>query len=327
MHVQHVKPFVCGLAHENNIDLTVTKRQQKRIESIELVRQERDQQRQPLAFNSRPFILCGLPIRRPPAGTLQHTRRNGRFKLEVVAHPDYGLPFGQDRLIPLWVSTLAVRQKSRMVLFRSGAEILEEFDLPKDGPHYRRLVNGFKRIFSSTIYFGTESSGGRQDLWDCRRFHFFDRLHIWCTRTADEDLVEPKPDYNIISLSEPFWQEVQAHPIPVDVRVIRELTNVPGCLDLYMWLCWRCFHAKRTENIPIFGDSGLASQLGVMDYGRDRNFRKRLREWLKLVSLYWPECPARITEDGTGLTVAPSSAVNQTQYLPMNCRVDEAVAR
>jgi hypothetical protein len=29
-----------------------------------------------------------------------------------------------------------------LVLFRSAAEILEEFDLPKDGPHYRRLVEG-----------------------------------------------------------------------------------------------------------------------------------------------------------------------------------------
>ena len=100
-------------------------------------------------------------------------RRNGRFKLEVVAHPEYGLPFGQDRLIPLWVSTLAVRQKSRTVLFRSAAEILEEFDLPKDGPHYRRLVEGFKRIFTSTIYFGTESLAGRHEIWDSHRVSLF----------------------------------------------------------------------------------------------------------------------------------------------------------
>jgi hypothetical protein len=307
--VQHVKSVLCEIAH-NNIDLTVTKCQQKRIDSIELVRKYRDEQRQILSFNSRPFVLCGLPIRKPPVGTLQHTRCNGRLKLEVVAHPEYGLPFGQDRLIPLWVSTLAVRQKSRTVLFRSAAEILEEFDLPKDGPHYRRLVEGFKRIFTSTIYFGTESGAGRQEVWDSRRFHFFDRMRIWCTRTADEDLIEPKPDYNMISLSDSFWQEVQAHPIPVDNRVIRELTNIPGCLDLYMWLCWRCFHAKRTEYIPLFGNFGLASQLGVVDYSRDRNFRKRLREWLKLILLYWPDCPARVSADGAALTVGSSCGIN-----------------
>ena len=189
------------------------------------------------------------------------------------------------------MSTLAVRQKSRTVLFRSAAEILEEFNLPKDGPHYRRLVDGFKRIFTSTIYFGSEAASGRQHVWDSRRFHFFDRLRIWCSRMAEQDFIESKPEYNIITLSEPFWQEIQAHPIPVDSRVINELTNVPGCLDLYMWLCWRCFNAKRAENIPLFGSSGLGLQLGVIDYSRDRNFRKRLRQWLKLVRLYWPECP------------------------------------
>jgi len=308
--VQHVKPSVCKLALENNIELVASKRQRRRIESIELVRKERDEQRQMLVFNSRPFVLCGLPIRRPPTGALHHVRRNGRFKLEVVAHPEYGLPFGQDRLIPLWVATLAVRQKSRTVLFRSAAEILQEFDLPRDGPHYRRLVEGFKRIFTSTIYFGTESPAGKQEVWDSRRFYFFDRLRIWCNRTPEEELPEPRGGCNIISLSESFWQEIEAHPIPVDNRVVRELTNIPGCLDLYMWLCWRCFQAKRTENIPLFGSSGLASQLGVVDYSRDRNFRKRLRDWLKLIVLYWPDCPARVTADGMALSVGSSCGIN-----------------
>jgi hypothetical protein len=302
--VQNVKSVVCQLAHENNIDIFASKRQQKRVESIELARQARDGQRQELAFNSRPFVLCGLPIRRPPPGTLRHERRNGRFRLQVLGHPDYGLPFGQDRLIAIWVATLAVRQKGRTVYFRSAAEILEEFDLPKDGPHYRRLVEGFQRVFTSTIYFGTDSAVGQHHVWDCQRFHFFDRLRIWCSRTAADDLVEPKPDRNIISLSEAFWQEIQAHPIPVDISVIRELTSIPGCLDLYMWLCWRCHQAKQIETIPLFGDFGLASQLGVIEYTRDRNFRKRLREWLTLIRLFWPDCPARLTTDGTGLIVS-----------------------
>lgn len=99
----------------------------------------------------------------------------------VTGDPDYGIPFGQDRLIPIWVATLAVRQKSRTVHFQSAAKILEEFDLPKVGFHYRRLVDGFKRVFRSTIYFGTDTSIGKREVWDCERFHFFDRLRIWCS--------------------------------------------------------------------------------------------------------------------------------------------------
>jgi hypothetical protein len=29
-----------------------------------------------------------------------HERRNGRFLLPVTGHPTYGLPWGQDRLVP-----------------------------------------------------------------------------------------------------------------------------------------------------------------------------------------------------------------------------------
>lgn len=138
-----------------------------------------------------PFVLCGHPIRRPEPGTLKYTRRNGRFVLEMVGYPDFGLPFGQDRLIPLWVATLAVRQKSKTVLFRSAAEIVEEFELPRDGPHYQRLVDGFKRIFTSTIYFGNQCETNRNQLWDYRRFHFFDRRKVWYAN--EKALHRPQP--------------------------------------------------------------------------------------------------------------------------------------
>jgi hypothetical protein len=179
----------------------------------------------------------------------------------------------------------------------------------KRRPALSAIRRGFKRIFTGTIYFGEGAHAGNNQLWDYRRFHFLDRLRIWCSRTVDEDLGDVKPDCNIISLSDAFWQEIQSHPIPVDVRVVRELTNNPGCLDLYTWLCWKCFHAKRTEQIPLLGPCGLITQLGVSEYSRDRNFRKRMREWLRIVRLYWPGCPVQLTKDSTALTVAPGSTI------------------
>lgn len=50
---------------------------------------------------------------------------------------------------------------------------------------------------------------------------------------------------------------------------------------------------QRGERIPLFGATGLASQLEVQDYVRQRKFRQRLRSWLELVKLYWPECTAK----------------------------------
>src|SRR4051812_27079656 len=49
------------------------------LERIQLVRQNREQATQTLCFNSRPFVLCGLPVRRLPKDQLLYERRNGRF--------------------------------------------------------------------------------------------------------------------------------------------------------------------------------------------------------------------------------------------------------
>jgi hypothetical protein len=105
----------------------------------------------------------------------------------------------------------------------------------------------------------------------------------------------------VLTLSEPFWQELSNHPIPVDCEVVRSLDKKPGCLDLYTWLTWRCFQAKGPERVPLFGPMGLTAQLGVQEYSRERKFRERLKIWLELVRIYWPECPAALARNGAFL--------------------------
>lgn len=280
-------------------DLLVTPQKRKRAAALELVRQPRDRSA-PLLFAARPFLLCGLPLKRPPAGTLVHERRNGHFALQVCGHPDYGLPFGQDRLVPIWVATQAVRLKTREFSFRAGAEVLAEFGLPLDGPHYNRLMLGFQRVFASTIFFGSNKPGQDVPVWDCRRFAFFDRLRLWTGPDGEKR-------ENSIVLSEPFWHEISRHPVPVEREVIRALANSPGALDLYMWLRWRSFGCTRPQRIPLHGRSGLAQQLGGAEYGRDRDFRRTLERWLKTIKLFWPECPVGLVRDNAFLALTPRS--------------------
>src|SRR5215470_13050936 len=72
--------------------LGITKRRFKQVEPICLVREQRASGRQELAFNARPFVLCGLPLRRPLKDQLTHSRHSGKFFLQILGHPDYGLP-------------------------------------------------------------------------------------------------------------------------------------------------------------------------------------------------------------------------------------------
>jgi hypothetical protein len=52
-----------------------------------------------------------------------HERRNGQFLLQVTGHPSYGVPWGLDRLVPIFLATLAIRQQKPT--FRSAAEMLD----------------------------------------------------------------------------------------------------------------------------------------------------------------------------------------------------------
>lgn len=80
----------------------VSRRRLRQAESIQLVRDRRNAANQQLGFASRPFVLCGLPVRCPPRSTHVYERRNGLFTLQITGHPDFGLPYGQDRLVPIF---------------------------------------------------------------------------------------------------------------------------------------------------------------------------------------------------------------------------------
>jgi hypothetical protein len=97
---------VGSVLRQSRPDLLVSKQKFRKVERIELVCRNQEEGKSPLAFTARPFVLCGLPIRRPVPGQLIHERRNGNFTLQVTGHPELGLPFGQDRLVPIFLATI-----------------------------------------------------------------------------------------------------------------------------------------------------------------------------------------------------------------------------
>ena len=105
------------ILRQTNRELIVSKCTIEKAKGIELVRMNREQWNQALCFCSRPFVLCGLPVRRLPPGQLVYQRRNGQCVLQVTGHPDYGLPFGQDRIVPIFLATLAFSRKAFPFVF------------------------------------------------------------------------------------------------------------------------------------------------------------------------------------------------------------------
>jgi hypothetical protein len=289
-------------------DLVVSKQKLRQAEGSCIVRMKREEGRQNVGFSSRPFVLCSLPVRKPPKGEMLYERRNGDFVLQITGHPNYGLPFGQDRVVPIYLATLAVRQQSQTIRFRTAAEMLETFGMHKGGKEYRRLVAAFERIFGATIFFGTDTLNGTARVVQRSRFSFFNEAKIWYSRNPEQYPVSDQFE-NVIVLSDEFYHEISAHPIPADLEGVKVLAGSPAVLDLFMWLSYRCFLAKGKESIPLFGIYGLANQIGSIEYARPRRFREKLDDWLDSIRVLWPECPAHISSNGTSLEVNRAAAV------------------
>lgn len=286
----------------------ISKYRLRQMKGVEVVRLKRDQGAQSLCFSSRPFVLCGLPVRRLPANQLLYERRNGHFVLQLTGHPEYGVPFGQDRIVPIFLATLAVQQKSQVIRFRSASEMLDTFGMHKGGKEYRRLIEAFERIFGATMFFGTDALKGGAKVVHHSRFNFLREATIWYNRETSQT-PQPEAFENVIVLSDEFYQEITAHPIPTDLAAVRVLSASPAILDLFMWLSYRCFSAKGEEEVPIFGSRGLAAQLGNVEYSRPRRFRQKLEASLDAIRGMWPQCPARVSSDGSALIVNRASAV------------------
>jgi hypothetical protein len=296
------------ILREQYPELIVSRQKLKQAERVQLIRRRREEANQTLCFSSRPFVLCGLPVRRLPRDQLLYERRNGKFVLQVTGHPEFGVPFGQDRLVPIFLATLAVQQKSQIIRFRTAAEMLESFGMHTGGKEYRRLVGAFERIFGATIFFGTDTLTGRATMVQRCRFNFMREAQIWYSRDPDQRLLSSDFE-NVVILSDEFYQELIAHPVPNDLDAVKMLAAAPAVLDLFMWLSYRCFKAKGWESIPLFGDFGLANQLGTTVYSRPRRFRAMVEQWLEAIRAPWPECPARVSADGQAIVLKHAPAV------------------
>jgi len=82
--------------------------------------------------------------------------------LQVTGHPSYGLPWGQDRLIPIFLATLAIRRRAARINFNSVAEMLDTFGMQQGRitvPPVSELFSAYIRRNGARNMPGPESSG------------------------------------------------------------------------------------------------------------------------------------------------------------------------
>ena len=148
----------------------------------------------------------------------------------MVAGLGNKLPFGTlPRLLLAWVCSEAVRLQSReLVLGRSLYEFMRKLGMDDRSGSVRgdrtRLKNQMRRLFGCTVTLVYEDAQREVRVSSL----VADRAEYWWSqRQADEPLVVGQHG----PAREEFFNEIIAHPIPLDLNTLKSLKRSPLGLD------------------------------------------------------------------------------------------------
>ena len=237
-------------------------------------------------FLARTMALCSLP-RSNPGNQIRYVRQNGPYTLVMTTAGINKLPHGSNpRLILAWVSTEAVRTRSRdIVLGRSLSEFMRKLGISStDGRGQARLRNQMERLFSCSV-----SIIYKDDHHQASAFAVLADLtdFWWNPKQPDQTgLWESK-----VRLSESFFKEITSHPVPLDMNTLKALKRSPLGLDLYLWLVYRTFPLRAPQRITwkqVYRQFGVEPSRASDNDTVQKLRRKVLRE-LKKIKLAWTD--------------------------------------
>ena len=291
----------------------------KYIDNIIAIQECSAQEANELGFIARLLIQATIPHSKPKSN--EWSRKNGNFTMHMMAPSSVGLPYGcYARLLLVWMTTQAVRNKSRLdkgyidetearrlELGNSQRSFMAELGLSgtggKDGS-IPRLREQMSKLFKTTIsvMFTEHNEDDEYISEDEIGARVADVSHIWwSTKHPDQNSLWG----SWVDLSPKFFQLITDKPVPLDMRVLRLIKRSPMALDIYCWATYRVSYLKRSTVIPW---EGLMDQIGA-NYPNTpqghRDFRKRFLDGLKKVQYAWPELDATSTEKG--LLLKPSA--------------------
>lgn len=293
-----------------------TKREDNLIQTAANIWQDSPEE---LAFQH--VVLCHLGFPRSKTDAREFERRSGNALLKLKAGEIYNgldlvpqpLPYGAiPRLVLIAAITRAVQQKTRTIeLGRSMSESLRNLGLADTGAaHWRNVVKQQQALASVDMVLGYMLNGEAKTV----KAPPFDEITAWVHKDERQTSLFPSQ----IVLSEKFFNALESHSVPLDVRAVRALGRYPMALDVYTWLAHRLCRVRSAQGdrIPWLA---LRQQFG-QEIGDQKEFKKQMRAALKRAQLVYPN--AKLDTWGSGITLLPSPApVQKTRVvLPLSFR-------
>jgi len=287
---------------------------------------------QEIGYLFRPLALCPFPARQPKKITVirevmgvkikekkyetKWERKNGKIKVKIIGDEDFGIPYGQDVLIVLYLAKEAVRQQSRYLKINFYRDFCRTFEIDaNDGRKYRLVQNSLNRIRNAHFVWVDESEETRE-----RESHYLYIDDVDLFFDPKNPNTRPLWGEQTIKLSERFWNEIIAHKIPFNLESVRYLKSKPAYLNFYIWLSyrvWSVWNSKKLGEIredekiyiPFWGENGLQSQLSSQ-ITRKPNYREQVIKWLEGVKEIWGRCPVEIDGDALVINVVDESELD-----------------
>jgi hypothetical protein len=264
-----------------------------------------------LRFMPTSLAICGLPYK-ALKGETEFSREQGRMRVTVTAgkltSPDgmriqQPIPFGpKARLIMAHLSTEALRNNSPVV---ETSETFTGF-LRDMGFDPRGGKNGNIDPFKEQL---RALAACRMDIasWDGKRSGQIDikplkKVELWFPDHPDQKSLWP----TTIAFHDDFFRELQKHALPIDVRVLKALSNSARRLDLMMWVTYRI---TRLNSRFVLDWRPLKGQFGE-GYARERDFRSKFASDVAAIKELFPKLPLYLTERGLEMEAADASALS-----------------
>lgn len=254
-----------------------------------------------LGYLSRTLVQTTFPHRDPK--TTEYSRSNGIVTLTITSPSHIGVPYGSiPRLLVAWLCTEIVRTRSREIyLGRNLSEFLKKIRVYRNGRDIARVSDQARRLFGSTIHI--EERGKPDD---------FEKIDIASSRRslwAPGPLAGERAWHSELVTNPDFYDNVRRAPVPVDLRVLYELSQSPFAMDIYAWLVHRLF-LLRLAGAPqiLIPWAALQLQFGAGYAGTPeglRAFKWYFIRRMKEVLLFYPEARKGVRDAAEGLVLRP----------------------
>lgn len=281
------------------------------IQGAAEIRTREDAERPDVRYGARLWAQLSLPYR-DPGDVREWVRRNGSVTLRIQPSPvsdidgeaRYGYPFGViPRYALLWMSHEAVvTQSPELDLGDSLAEFLRKIGASTGGGANRqRVTEQLRRLFGSTMR--VEDVRREGDRWGVsgQAFNIARGFDLWFN--ADDRAGTAPLWGSTVTLSRDYFEDVIAHPVPIDMAIARALRGSPMQLDIYVWLSHR--YATLEAPVTIRWDA-LRKQFGSKD-ANVRSFRQQFRRHVAVVLEVYPAARIDVAEQGVTLYPSPPS--------------------